>query len=180
VVIPVRRIVLWFLSTLSVLVLLFGYNTSTGGGTVAGAPASVISGSASGTSSTTGGTSTGSGSGSGSGSDSGSSSGSGSTSGSGSGSGSGSQTVTGDVAQTEWGPVQVQLTVAGGSVTDVSVVQYPSGNPRDEEINSYALPVLIQETLDQQSAQIDMVSGATVTSNGYVESLQSALDQAGV
>ncbi len=48
------------------------------------------------------------------------------------------------------------------------------------EINDYALPILVQETLDPQSADIDMVSGATVTSVGYVESLQAALDQAGL
>ena len=76
--------------------------------------------------------------------------------------------------------MQVELTVSAGKVIDVQVVQYPSGNPRDQEINSYALPVLIQETLDAQSADIDMVSGATVTSVGYQQSLQSALDQAGV
>ena len=70
--------------------------------------------------------------------------------------------------------------MAQGSITDVSVLQYPNGKGRDAEINSYALPTLIQETLDQQSAQIDMVSGATVTSTGYVQSLQSALDQAGL
>jgi uncharacterized protein with FMN-binding domain len=82
------------------------------------------------------------------------------------------------VAQTQWGPVQVQLTVAGGKITDVAVLQYPSGNGRDQEINAYALPILMQETVSSQSAQIDMVSGATVTSDGYLESLQSALDQA--
>jgi len=82
------------------------------------------------------------------------------------------------VADTQWGPVQVQLTVSNGKVSKVSVLQYPSGNGRDQEINDYALPILTQETVDAQSAQIDMVSGATVTSNGYLESLQSALDQA--
>ena len=65
-------------------------------------------------------------------------------------------------------------------MTEVRVLQYPTGNSKDEEINSYALPVLIQETLDGQSADIDMVSGATVTSVGYQQSLQSALDQAGL
>ena len=89
-------------------------------------------------------------------------------------------TYTGEVAQTEWGPVQVQLTVAAGRITAVQVPQYPNGNPRDAEINSYALPTLIQETEQQQSAQIDMVSGATVTSTGYLQSLQSALDKAGL
>ena len=86
--------------------------------------------------------------------------------------------MTGSVAQTRWGPVQVELTVAGGKITKVSVLQYPSGNGKDQEINSYALPILVQETVDAQSASIDMVSGATVTSDGYLQSLQSALDQA--
>ncbi len=74
--------------------------------------------------------------------------------------------------------MQIQLTVASGKISKVTVVQYPNGNGRDQEINSYALPILTQETMDAQSAQIDMVSGATVTSDGYVQSLQSALDQA--
>ena len=172
-----RRISLWFLSTVAVVTLLFGYHTSTSGATTT---AAVASGAAPATGS--GGTSAGS---STSGSGTSGSSGSG-TSGSGtSGSGTGSstaagQTVTGSVAQTRWGPVQVQLTVAGGKVTAVNVLQYPNGNGRDQEINSYALPVLVQETISAQSANIDMVSGATVTSNGYLTSLQSALDQAGI
>jgi uncharacterized protein with FMN-binding domain len=86
--------------------------------------------------------------------------------------------VTGSVAQTRWGPVQVQLTVANGKITAVSVLQYPNGNGRDQEINAQALPILIQETLKAQSAKIDMVSGATYTSTGYETSLQSALDKA--
>jgi uncharacterized protein with FMN-binding domain len=86
-------------------------------------------------------------------------------------------TVTGTVAQTRWGPVQVRLTLAGGKITAVDVLQYPDGNNRDREINDDALPVLVQETISAQNADIDMVSGATVTSTGYVESLQSALDQ---
>jgi uncharacterized protein with FMN-binding domain len=91
-----------------------------------------------------------------------------------------SRTVTGPVAQTRWGPVQVQVTVRNGKLTDVTVLQYPDGNPRDQQINAYALPVLVQEALDAQSAKIDMVSGATVTSDGYLQSLQGALDQAGL
>ncbi|WP_238159709.1 FMN-binding protein [Kribbella pratensis] len=87
--------------------------------------------------------------------------------------------MTGDVAQTQWGPVQVQLTLQSGKITAVSVPQYPNGNRRDAEINEYALPILINETVQAQSSQIDMVSGATVTSDGYIRSLQSALDQAG-
>jgi uncharacterized protein with FMN-binding domain len=152
-----RRISLWVLSTLSALVLLFSYSTSTSGPQATSAPSSLYS------SSNPGSSSTGSGSGDGSGSTS-----------------SGGKTVTGLVAQTRWGPVQVQLKVSNGKIADVSVIQYPDGNGRDEEINSQALPILIQETVSAQSAEIDMVSGATVTSDGYLESLQSALDQAGL
>jgi uncharacterized protein with FMN-binding domain len=91
-----------------------------------------------------------------------------------------SKTVTGPVAQTRWGPVQVKATVSNGKLTDVTVLQYPNGNPRDQQINAYALPILVKEALDAQSARIDMVSGATVTSDGYLQSLQGALDQAGL
>ena len=68
--------------------------------------------------------------------------------------------------------------MTGGRITDVSVLQVPDGNGRDQEINAYALPVLREETLAAQSAHIDTVSGATVTSDGYRESLQAALDAA--
>jgi uncharacterized protein with FMN-binding domain len=68
--------------------------------------------------------------------------------------------------------------MSGSTITKVTVLQQPSGNPRDTEINATALPVLIQETKQAGTAQIDMVSGATVTSTGYIQSLQSALDQA--
>jgi len=115
-----------------------------------------------------------------------SSSGSGSSSGSSSGTGSGgstttgTKTVTGDTVQTRWGPVQVKITVTNGKITDVTAVQSPSDNPRDQEINSYALPQLKSEALAAQSAKIDTVSGATYTSDGYRQSLQSALDSAGL
>jgi uncharacterized protein with FMN-binding domain len=74
--------------------------------------------------------------------------------------------------------VQVKITVSNGKVTAADAVAVPSGNFRDQEINSYAVPVLNQEVLDAQSAGIDTVSGATVTSDGYIQSLQSALDAA--
>ncbi|HEU4947305.1 MAG TPA: FMN-binding protein [Kribbella sp.] len=90
------------------------------------------------------------------------------------------RTVTGSVAQTRWGPVQVQLTIGGGKITAASVPQCPDNNPRDQEINSDVLPILVQETLDAQSADIDAVSGATVMSGGYVQSLQAAIDEAGL
>ncbi len=78
--------------------------------------------------------------------------------------------------QTRYGPVQIKITYAGGRVTGVVAVQLPSGRSRDAEINSYAVPILESETLAAQSANINAVSGATYTSDGYVRSLQSALD----
>jgi uncharacterized protein with FMN-binding domain len=92
--------------------------------------------------------------------------------------GSTSKTYTGDAADTQWGVVQVEITVQSGKVTKSEAIQYPQNNGRDQEINSYALPILVQETIDAQSSDIDMVSGATVTSVGYQQSLQSAIDQA--
>jgi len=91
----------------------------------------------------------------------------------------GTKTVTGDTVQTRWGPVQVRITIKSGKLTEVTAVTYPTDNPRDQEINSYALPRLRTEALQAQSAEIDTVSGATYTSDGYRQSLQSALDSAG-
>jgi uncharacterized protein with FMN-binding domain len=71
----------------------------------------------------------------------------------------------------------VQIKVNGTTITNVSVLQYPDASSRDIQINNHALPILINETLQAQSAKIAMVSGATYTSNGYIGSLQSALDQ---
>lgn len=90
------------------------------------------------------------------------------------------KTVTGQTEDTRWGPVQVAITVSSGKITAVSTLQLPSGNGRDAEINDAAVPILKQETLQAQSATIDAVSGATYTSQGYIASLQSALDQAGL
>jgi uncharacterized protein with FMN-binding domain len=168
VVTTVKRIALWFLSTASIVVLLFAYHTSTSG------PMAAIPQSSGGSVSSTPSPTPTSGAGSGGdGADEGTT-----DTPSPSPSSSSTVTVTGDVASTQWGPVQVQLTLQGGKITDVNVAQYPNGNHRDVEINDYALPILIDETRQAQSAQIDMVSGATVTSDGYIRSLQSALDQA--
>jgi uncharacterized protein with FMN-binding domain len=76
--------------------------------------------------------------------------------------------------------VQVQLEVSGSTITHVSILQYPDGNGTDIQIANYALPQLIQDTLDSQGHDVSMVSGATYTSQGYLQSLQSALDQAGL
>ena len=74
----------------------------------------------------------------------------------------------------------MQITVQNGTLTAVNAVVYPQNNSRDEQINSYAIPQLNQEAMSAKSANIDMVSGATYTSDGYIGSLQSALDKAGL
>jgi uncharacterized protein with FMN-binding domain len=91
-----------------------------------------------------------------------------------------SRTVAGDAVQTQYGVVQVQLTVAGTKITNVSFLQLTAYDGRSQQINSAAAPTLLQETLAAQSANIDTVSGASYTSAGYVQSLQSALDKAGI
>jgi uncharacterized protein with FMN-binding domain len=143
-----RRITLWLMSTVAALVLLFSYRTSTMGG-------AATAGSGDGTTTTAGGSNT---------QDSGTS--------------SGGTTYQGSVASTRWGDVQVTITVANGKITSVAVPTYPNGNGKDRQINARALPVLKRETIAAQSTDIDTVSGATVTSNGYKQSLQAALDTA--
>jgi uncharacterized protein with FMN-binding domain len=92
----------------------------------------------------------------------------------------GTKTITGTAADTRYGPVQVRITVTNGTVTAVTAVDYPQNDPRDQQINSFAIPQLDQEATAAKSSGIDFVSGATYTSQGYVQSLQSALDQAGL
>jgi uncharacterized protein with FMN-binding domain len=91
--------------------------------------------------------------------------------------GGAARTVTGEAFQTIYGPVQVKITVAGGRITAASAVEYPQESPRDQQINSYAIPQLNAEAVAAGSAKIDAVSGATYTSGGYIGSLQNALDQ---
>jgi uncharacterized protein with FMN-binding domain len=90
-----------------------------------------------------------------------------------------SGTVTGPVVQVKWGQVQVRATLDAGRITAVDVLRTPDENAHDRQVNAAAVPVLVRETLAAQSARIDMVSGATFTSSGYVRSLQAALDRAG-
>lgn len=172
-----KKIVYGILATISGLVLLFSYRTSLGetvsvgagqlsGSTINPAPSTTASSPPSTTTPTptpTAGATTGTDSGSTS-----TSTGSGLTDG----------TYSGAAVNTRFGPVAVQITVSGGVVSDVQVPEYPSGNSRDRQINQRAIPLLVSETLSAQSARIDMVSGATYTSDGYLQSLQSALDQA--
>lgn len=144
------RIVMWLAATAVIIVLLFAYKTSTAGATPAphAQPPGVVGQPGPG------------------------------ASGPPDGQDGRAVLVNGSVAQTRWGPVQVQVTIAGGRITDVQALTYPSGNGHDTAINTYALPQLRQEVLAAQSAKIDAVSGATVTSDGYRESLQAALDAA--
>jgi uncharacterized protein with FMN-binding domain len=90
------------------------------------------------------------------------------------------KTVTGEAADTRYGPVQVKITVKNGRLVAVDAVVYPQNDPRDAQINAYAIPELDKEALAAGGARIDTVSGATYTSEGYVASLQSALDKAGI
>ena len=89
-----------------------------------------------------------------------------------------SGTVTGSVVQTRFGSVQVQVTIAGGKISAVTALQLPSDRQRSAEISGIVEPMLRSEALTAQSAQIDLISGATYTSDAYAQSLQSALDQA--
>ncbi|KAA2261668.1 FMN-binding protein [Solihabitans fulvus] len=154
-----RRITIAVVGTIAALVLLFSYRTSLGGS--ARTPPAAIAGTGSG-----GGTSADSTAG-------------GSATPPTSVGTAGSGTVQGSAADTRWGVVQVEVTVQGGKITGVRALRVPDGNGRDQEINSYAVPILVQETLQAQSAKIDAVSGATVTSDGYATSLQAALDKVG-
>jgi len=115
------------------------------------------------------------------------------TSGSGSGSGTASGgssttattptttdgTYTGGVARTRFGDVQVQVTISGGQISDVTALHLTDAESRSVQISNRAAPILRQEVLDAQSTNVQMVGGATYTSDGYLSSLQSALDQAG-
>jgi uncharacterized protein with FMN-binding domain len=99
--------------------------------------------------------------------------------GTGTGTGTGAtRTLTGAVANTQHGPMQVQLVLTGKRITKVNVLQRTDDGQESIQINSFAIPKLTSETLTAQSARIDAVSGATYTSQGYIQSLQSALDQA--
>ncbi|GAC1326611.1 MAG: FMN-binding protein [Mycobacteriales bacterium] len=85
-------------------------------------------------------------------------------------------TVNGSLVSTRYGPVQVRVTMTNGKITDVSALQLPGSRQQSVSINRQAAPILRTEALAAQSSQIDTVSGATYTSDGYATSLQAALD----
>jgi uncharacterized protein with FMN-binding domain len=88
----------------------------------------------------------------------------------------GETTVTGHVANTVYGPVQIQLVMRSSKIVKVAVLQQPMNTIHDIQIGEFAFPKLIGETLTAQTAKVDAVSGASYTSAGYIQSLQSALD----
>ena len=167
-----RRITLGLLLTATALVLMFSYHTSTQGVTTlrsAAGAASLVGGA---TTTTVANGSPGAEAGPG-----------------GSGAGPGgvptttpksSKTATlvidGATVDTRRGPVQVRVTFTGSKITQIEAPVVPNSNPRDWRINQYALPILHDEVIAAQSATIDSISGATVTTDGYVASLQSAID----
>jgi uncharacterized protein with FMN-binding domain len=154
-----RRITLFVASTIILLVLLFSYRTSRGPGAASQPPAAL-------TDNQVGvvpqpdptGASRGEGSPGPSTSD--------------------STVVNGTISATRWGPVQVQVVISGGRITDLVALRYPTSNGRDQQINAYALPILRDRVLAAQSSGVDVVTGATVTSVGYLHSVQAALDMA--
>lgn len=137
----------------SVAVLVIGWQVGGQTATTASPPTSTSDTSGSGTSGTSGSTASGS---------------------------TASGTFLGAVAQTRYGPVQVRIVVSDGTITDVTAPQLTDADGRSVAISAQAAPVLRQEALQAQSAQIQAVSGATFTSEGYTTSLQSAIDQAGL
>lgn len=90
-----------------------------------------------------------------------------------------SRTVTGDAVRTDFGPVQVRITVTGPRITAAAAVRQPNGTPRSRSVSAGAIPALNKEAVAAQSARIDAISGASYTSDGYRRSLQSALDKLG-
>jgi uncharacterized protein with FMN-binding domain len=85
---------------------------------------------------------------------------------------------TGQDFPNQFGDTQVKVTISGGRITNVQPLQLPFDRQRSAEISQYAAPLLHDEVLQAQSAQIDSLSGATYTSDAYAQSVQSALDQA--
>ena len=88
-------------------------------------------------------------------------------------------TFTGSSVDTPFGSVQVAVTISAGSISDVAALHLTDNGGRSVQISNYAAPILRGEVIQSQSAKVDSVSGATYTSEAYLSSLQSALDQAG-
>jgi uncharacterized protein with FMN-binding domain len=163
-----RRIALGITATISSLVLLFSYRTSTMGSLEAGAePSDAGGGAVAGPSTTTPTTRSAAGAVPGRSS---------TTTTTAPSSGAGATTYDGSTVRTRFGNVQVRITVQNGRITEVTALQVPDSTGKDVAINNRAVPVLRQQVLAAQSADIAGVSGATVTTDGYEQSLQAAID----
>lgn len=92
----------------------------------------------------------------------------------------GTRLITGPAEVNKYGTVQVQVTLSGNQIVDVRALQLPSAKSKSQQISTSAAPKLRQEALTAQSAQVHTISGATYTSIGYQQSLQAALDRAGL
>ncbi|MEP7161657.1 MAG: FMN-binding protein [Dermatophilaceae bacterium] len=158
-----RRNVVWGMSTLSAVVLALSYHTSLDSRASTAALGSAPAGSAVGAPAAQG-----------------SPSGAAASSAAGAGSSTAlaDGTFTGTSASTRRGNVQVRIVVSGGSITSSQAIAYPDDNERDQQINSQAVPAYNSAAVTAQSADIDSLSGATATWQGYTDSLQSAIDQA--
>jgi uncharacterized protein with FMN-binding domain len=88
-------------------------------------------------------------------------------------------TYTGSTVSTRFGNVQVKVTISGGKITDITPLQLTDAEGRSVQISAQVAPILREEVLSAQSANVQNVSGGTYTTRGYLQSLQSALDQAG-
>ena len=87
-------------------------------------------------------------------------------------------TYSGSVADAFYGNIQVQVTVSSGKITNVQFLQYPNDNGTSQYINQQADPMLAQEAIQAQSANVNIVSGATDSSQAFIQSMQDALSQA--
>ena len=87
---------------------------------------------------------------------------------------------TGSVADAHWGNIQVKAVIQNGKITDVQFLQYPNDRNRSIDINQYADPLLTSEAIQAQSANVDIISGATDSSEAFIQSLTDALTQAKV
>ena len=168
-----RRAVLAFGSTVAGLILLLSFRSHTATPASAGVSAAGTS-----SKSSAGAAGNGSSGGSGGGSMGGSAAAPSAAGGATGGTTAGGKVVTGEVINGPYGPSQVAITLSGGKITKVTVLQHTDDGENSQQIDGNALPKLTAETLTAQSAKIDAVSGASYTSAGYIKSLQSALDKA--
>lgn len=87
-------------------------------------------------------------------------------------------TYTGSVADAQWGNVQIQVVIQSGKIANITFLQYPNERERSVFINNYADPRLVSEAIQAQSATVDAITGATDSSEAFMQSLSDALTQA--